>query len=355
MAERIGLALTSATLIFSLILVSMHFLEQRTIKKAEEYVQLGNQFFQQGELSRAVNAFTESLQTQVTERALLGRATAYLRMGNLEDALLDLNSATQMFGSATAYFQRGQAYAVQNNNVRALSDYDRAAELEPSNTDILLARANLLYSRRDLSAAIADYSKVLTLNPDLQSARFQRGVAYQKSGYVTLARADFETVLASGGSDSFTAASRARLEQLGIETGPNNDERLSLLRVTILYSDGEEDKTVLHKVAAELEQKGIYVFTMKRDRIIIGEIRYSSTLPQARAATIKALIEQALADQGYPLTLNLNEATNARALKLGEVDIFIPPLSRADLLLPSNKLNLLPVPEPGKGPPGGGP
>jgi tetratricopeptide (TPR) repeat protein len=333
------------------------FNEREAGQKADWYIQSGNQNLQNRNLDQAATDFTQALDVELSDSALLGRATAYLGNGNLRGALQDLELAVTTFGTAAAYLQRGQAFALQGDAARARADYDQAAKLDPDNPEVLLARGSLAQSQGDTSAAIADYSQALKLQPDSSNALFQRGLAYQQSGDLASARADFAAVLASRTADArILQAARARLGKLGTteaaieERGPG---------IVVLYGDGA-DEAVLAEVEHALLAQGDFSYVrVERDTEVgpLGEIRYGSTDLQARAAAAKTLIEQALANQGYPLSLNLlSEAVPAiRGSGPDRIQVSIPPLSQSNVLLPSNEFNRLPVPVPGKGPPGGGP
>jgi tetratricopeptide (TPR) repeat protein len=67
-----------------------------------------------------------------------------------------------------AFYNRGNAYAMQGQYNRALVDFDEAIRLDGNHADFFAARGAALLMRGEHDRAIADYSEAIRLNPDAE-------------------------------------------------------------------------------------------------------------------------------------------------------------------------------------------
>src|ERR1019366_8250522 len=79
---------------------------------------------------------------------------------------------------ATAYLNRGIAYARAPDIDRAFADYGEAIRLDPKNTTAYTGRGGLYLRKGDADHAIADYSEVIQIDPGLAFGFYNRGNAY---------------------------------------------------------------------------------------------------------------------------------------------------------------------------------
>lgn len=77
----------------------------------------------------------------------------------------------------------------------ALTNYNKAAELNPENPSIYLNRALAFYKKKDYEKAIADYDKVIEINPKEVLAYSSRANSYEKLGNTDKAVADYKKIL----------------------------------------------------------------------------------------------------------------------------------------------------------------
>ena len=69
----------------------------------------------------------------LTRKFLSNRGNAYARHGILPQAISDYNKAIEINPKdALAYYNRGAAYAKQGNLLQAISDYNKAVEINPN-------------------------------------------------------------------------------------------------------------------------------------------------------------------------------------------------------------------------------
>ncbi len=92
-------------------------------------------------------------------------------LGQSDQVVRCLNRATLLDSTdATSFRARGDAQIALKNWLDAVNDYTRAMELDPTQVDLLLCRANA-YARADKpKSAIMDYEMILTRNPLLAKA-----------------------------------------------------------------------------------------------------------------------------------------------------------------------------------------
>lgn len=80
--------------------------------------------------------------------------------------------------NAEFYFKRG--FEQQNNGKldQAISDYDKAIEINPVYADAYFNRGNAYKDKGQLAQAIIDYSKAIEINPEDFAAYNNRGIAF---------------------------------------------------------------------------------------------------------------------------------------------------------------------------------
>ena len=67
-------------------------------------------------------------------------------------------------GNAWSFVARGELYQLAGQNDRALTDFDRAVELNPNCLQLYKLRAGILAKSGMCDLAIADYTKAIELN-----------------------------------------------------------------------------------------------------------------------------------------------------------------------------------------------
>jgi len=97
--------------------------------------------------------------------------------------------------NATAYNNRGLAYAAKKEFDRAIADYNKAIEINPRHSDAYRTRGNAYRSKGEFDRAIADYTKVIEIDPRDVLAHLARGVAYRNKGEVDRAIADYSKAI----------------------------------------------------------------------------------------------------------------------------------------------------------------
>jgi len=107
-----------------------------------------------------------------SEGLFLYRGIAYLRQGNLRNALSDLSQAIKVSpDDDDGYYWRGIALRQLNDLDLALEDFKRASMINPSNPSIYTERGRVYVVMGQMEKALADYNRALTLDPANETAQ----------------------------------------------------------------------------------------------------------------------------------------------------------------------------------------
>jgi tetratricopeptide (TPR) repeat protein len=96
---------------------------------------------------------------------------------------------------AIALRNRGFGYALKNDYDRAIADYVRSIEIDPTSPKTFDLRGNAYRDRRDEDSAIADYDQAIKLDPNDAVAFRDRGLAYRAKHDYDHALADYNEAL----------------------------------------------------------------------------------------------------------------------------------------------------------------
>lgn len=128
-------------------------------------------------------------------------------------AVADFSKALKFDSSLIgAYNNRAMAYSRLGELERALEDFDGAIKLDPNNAGLSMRKASLLAKLGRDGEAIEVYSKAFELGD--VDALFNRGNAYLRLGRNSLARRDFQTVIAKSKNPQVVEAAEGNLEAI---------------------------------------------------------------------------------------------------------------------------------------------
>jgi tetratricopeptide (TPR) repeat protein len=119
----------------------------------------------------------------------------YRRCGVWHDGFTLWNDVVKTSPSAVAYANRGFAFASERNYPRAIEDYYRAIELNPTYAPIYNNRGNALSALGDNDRAIKDYDQAIAIDPRYVQAYGNRGIAYKNTGDFDRAVEDFSQAI----------------------------------------------------------------------------------------------------------------------------------------------------------------
>ena len=97
--------------------------------------------------------------------------------------------------NAAAYIERGIAYGSKSDYDRAISDFDKAIELDQNNTKAYIGRGKAYRFKKDYDRAIADFDKTIELDKNNAGAYIGRGKAYRFKKNYNHAIADFDKAI----------------------------------------------------------------------------------------------------------------------------------------------------------------
>ncbi|MBE3141996.1 MAG: tetratricopeptide repeat protein [Planctomycetes bacterium] len=131
------------------------------VKTAEEYLQSGNTFFDQGNFSQTISDFTKAIEIDPKlAKAYNNRGFVYVTQGNFPQAILDFTKVIEINPqNADAYHSRGFVYAKQNNFIQAISDFTKAIEIDPKLAKAYNSRGKNYYNIKEYDKAWADVHK----------------------------------------------------------------------------------------------------------------------------------------------------------------------------------------------------
>ena len=139
----------------------------------ETYNNLGALYMDMNQNGTAISYFSEAIARQPNYfRAILNRATAYSKVGDLTQALQDFSAAaTQRPHDPALLFNRGLAYFDAGKYEAAIDDFSHAIAVQPQNARLYVERARAFAKYGYPAEAYDDLTQAITLNP-------QNGLAY---------------------------------------------------------------------------------------------------------------------------------------------------------------------------------
>ncbi|MDQ6707530.1 MAG: tetratricopeptide repeat protein [Acidobacteriota bacterium] len=124
------------------------------------------------------------------------RGLAHYRLKQLDQAIIDLQSAIQCApGNPDSFVVLAAAYSDKGNDDRAVAAFDAALELQPSNVQALRAAATLDLRHERNERAITKLEKLVVLDRNDAQAHSDLGAAYAGTSSLARAREQFEQAL----------------------------------------------------------------------------------------------------------------------------------------------------------------
>src|SRR5689334_4180376 len=114
-------------------------------------------------------------------RKALSDGEQMLKTGRYAEAIQSLNRALATDSKmAKAYLLRARANVALVELEAAVADFTKVLQLQPSNTDALVERAATHLRMNDYPGVVADCGEAIRLNPMLTYAYTLRGMAYRE-------------------------------------------------------------------------------------------------------------------------------------------------------------------------------
>lgn len=153
----------------------------------KEYLDNGIYDFQCGKFLDAIEKFNQSLELKKDwEIPYFYRGAANQALENFDEAILDYTKALEYNDRMTdAYYNRAKILLsrkdIENPDVcRAVSDLEKALELDPNFAEALYAMAAALKKQEKFNECLSYLDRVLELQPDFIHAKALKKLILQK-------------------------------------------------------------------------------------------------------------------------------------------------------------------------------
>ena len=219
-------------------------------KSAKAYYNRGALYQEQGELELALSDYNHALEfNPKSAKAYYNRSVLYQQMGNKSAAISNLRQAQQLFiaqknmtgaeqaasllktleqtqtqtafnnsqnesidrKDAQAYYDRAFEYHQQQEYDLALADYSQVIELDPDLEKAYVNRGLIYQTQGKDEEAISDYNKAIEINPNNPNSYQNRGVVYFEREEYQLAEADWSKVIELNPEDGLAYYNRGFL------------------------------------------------------------------------------------------------------------------------------------------------
>ncbi|MBE9072426.1 tetratricopeptide repeat protein [Microcystis sp. LEGE 08355] len=117
------------------------------------------------------------------------------KLKRYDEGLAAINQAINLAPRAAWYYNRGVLYYNQQKYDLALSDWNKAIELNPNFAGAYYNRGLLYYNQQKYDLALSDWNKAIELNPNFALAYNNRGVLYRLQEKYELALADWNKAI----------------------------------------------------------------------------------------------------------------------------------------------------------------
>lgn len=164
----------------------------------DAYYMLGNLARGRGDLSSAIDFYQKAVAIQPDFRyCRRDLCVALAQMGKTKEARSALD-AGQAFPphSAEYHFFSGNLYLAENELVKAVTDFERAAELNPRDPLVLINLGVAQLRLQDVFTAIATYQRIIEFDPENVQAFANIAAAFHLAGQLDLAVQNYRKALA---------------------------------------------------------------------------------------------------------------------------------------------------------------
>jgi len=120
----------------------------------------------------------------------------YAEKGDYEKAISDFTKAIELSPeNSETYNNRGFAYMNKGYYDEALADFNKAIEINPKYSKAYNNRGLSYYNKKLYDEAISDFNKAIELDPKYSKAYNNRGLTYKEKGIYDKALADYNIAL----------------------------------------------------------------------------------------------------------------------------------------------------------------
>ena len=187
--------------------------------------------------------------------AYYNRGLAYASRGDIDKALADFTQAIRnnpKFGPA--YNNRGVANQLAGKHDDAMTDYSKAIELNPKDARAYHGRGTVYQSKGDFKKAIEDFSEAVRIDPKFGFAYFNRGVVYARLKDYSQAIKDYDETIRL--YPKYAAAHNDKAWLLATCVDPKYRDGKKAVELATIACEQSKQTTFLDTLAAAYAETG---------------------------------------------------------------------------------------------------
>ena len=171
-----------------------------------------------GSVKNESSSIPEPLKTGFNAAIPIQNFTASLEDRELTEETLVVDNGKpdkqdEVNAEATKDYVEGIELLAQGDITRANDYLIEAAAKNPNNVVAIYYQGLIDYTKRDLAAAIANYSKAIESNPNFSLAYFSRGLAHYRQGNKPQALADYDKAIKVNSTDPWSYLNRGIVKE----------------------------------------------------------------------------------------------------------------------------------------------
>ncbi|MBT5708661.1 tetratricopeptide repeat protein [Verrucomicrobia bacterium] len=187
---------------------------------------------------------------------LYKRTISAYNAGKLDEALeLARKAIGKEKNDPKLYLTRGYIFQYQREYQKAVDDFTKVVELDPSSVDAWQRRGEENFKLAKFKDSVADFEKVVTLQPQRKPYHWQLGISYYYTGQHKEGQALFESHQTVNSSDVENAVWHylCVANALGVDEAKKrllpipNDTRVPMMQVYALFGGKGTEENVIEK------------------------------------------------------------------------------------------------------------
>lgn len=190
------LALTVKEPAFTMLVAKLKVQSVKTPNEATWPYIIGTMYEQAKDYGKAIEYYTQANSKDASEQILQKIATCHYRLGNYEDALTYINQALNMDSTNVNFMaQKANIYYESGDAKAAVTEWDKVLSMQPEYGFGYYRRGWFKELAGDLEGGLEDLTMAIVLEPKESYFYGTRGDLYKKLGKTDLAEIDFRKVI----------------------------------------------------------------------------------------------------------------------------------------------------------------
>ena len=190
------LALTVKEPAFTMLVAKLKVQSVKTPNEATWPYIIGTMYEQAKDYGKAIEYYTQANSKDASEQILQKIATCHYRLGSYEDALTYINQALNMDSTNVNFMaQKANIYYESGDAKAAVTEWDKVLSMQPEYGFGYYRRGWFKELAGDLEGGLEDLTMAIVLEPKESYFYGTRGDLYKKLGKTDLAEIDFRKVI----------------------------------------------------------------------------------------------------------------------------------------------------------------